>query len=309
MEDERGFFIVSDDQTGERLDKLLSTHFYNHSRSYFQYLIENGCVLVNGEKLKKRDKLKSGDEVEICFLLTPELSLEPENIPLEILYEDDHLLAINKPPHMVVHPAPGNPSHTFVNALLHHCKGLPIGSDRLRPGIVHRLDKETSGVLLAAKTSTAHCRLVDLFAQRKIEKHYLVICIGNPCETVIDEPIKRHPVQRKMMAVDPSGKPAITHFAPIEVKEGLCLAAVRLMTGRTHQIRVHLKHNGTPVLGDSLYGSLAMNKKWEAKRQLLHARRLVFSHPVTDQLLDISAPVPNDFLKFFNRSLDYTQTT
>jgi 23S rRNA pseudouridine1911/1915/1917 synthase len=290
-------FVVSQEESALRLDKLLALHFPEHSRTYFQYLIEEGLVLVNGSMIKKREKPCVGDEIDVCFQLTPEISLEPEAIPLEILYEDEHLLAINKPAGMVVHPAPGHPRGTFVNALLHHCRSLE-SKDPLRPGIVHRLDKETSGVLLAAKTKEAHQGLISLFSSRAIEKSYLCITVSTPREGLIDHPIKRHPIHRKQMAIDPTGKEARTLVRPLFHNEHLAVVEVQLLTGRTHQIRVHLKSLGTPVLGDPIYGSDSANKKFNATRQLLHAHRLFFLHPVTKQPLQILAPLPDDVKKF-----------
>lgn len=294
--------IVSGIDAKIRLDKFLTSHFPTYSRSYFQYLIENGFVLVNGEKLKKREIPLPGDEIEVCFELTKELSLEPENIPLDILFEDEHLIAINKPPGMVVHPAPGSPNHTFVNALLYHCKTLP-DSGNLRPGIVHRLDKDTSGVLIAAKTHEAHQKLVSLFCERTIQKKYLAICLGNPGTLEISAPIKRHPTKRQEMTVLPEGKPAISRIKTLEFKDGLSLVEIELVTGRTHQIRVHLKHQGTPVLGDPVYGASSSNEKYGIHRQLLHAHTLSFTHPCTHKPLHFIAPIPQDILKFCPKKL------
>lgn len=290
-------FVLSEEECGDRLDKLLARHFPGQSRTYFQFLIEQGLVLVNGSPLKKRDKPKPGDEVEICFLLTPEISLEPQDIPLDILYEDEHLLAVNKPAGMVVHPAPGHPSGTFVNALLFHCKRLQVEEGNLRPGIVHRLDKDTSGILLAAKTKEAHQKLVSLFCERKIHKYYRAICIGNPGEGLIEAPIGRHPIQRKQMAVHEKGKPAISRCKVLEKNSSLSLVEVELITGRTHQIRVHLKHRGAPILGDPVYGSAAMNEKFQMTRQLLHAYRVELVHPITGEALQLTAPLPAAFAK------------
>jgi len=282
-----------------RLDKFLAGQFPAHSRTYFQRLIEDGFVLVNGERLKKREIPKPGDEIEICFQLTPELSLEPEPIPLDILYEDDHLIAVNKPAGLVVHPAPGHPKGTFVNGLLHHCKSLACG-DTLRPGIVHRLDKDTSGILLAAKTAESHQKLVSLFCNRGLEKKYLAVCLGNPGDGTIDAPIKRHPTRRKEMAVVESGKPAISRLKKLASLEELSVVEIELVTGRTHQIRVHMKHRGNPVLGDPVYGSLALNQKYNAPRQLLHAWKLKFLHPITQAPISLEAPIPNDLQKYTN---------
>jgi len=289
--------LVSSEMMHMRLDKLLSAEFPSYSRTYFQYLIENGFVLVNGNVLKKKDKPSVGDEIEICFQLTPEISLEPENIPLDILYEDDDIIAINKPVGMVTHPAPGHYSQTFVNGLLYHCKTLP--QDHLRPGIVHRLDKETSGILLAAKTEKAHQKLVEMFSKRELKKTYLAICIGSPGDITIDAPIRRHPTKRKEMAVDPEGKSAITICKTLASNGNLSLMEVNLVTGRTHQIRVHMKYKGTPILGDTTYGSLTWNKKFAISHQLLHAYKLEFTHPITGKHLHLAAPIPECFKNLF----------
>lgn len=294
------FFTVSSAERANRLDKLLSQHFPEYSRTYFQYLIEEGAVFVNGHIIKKRETPKVGDEIEVCFLLTPEISLEPQNIPLDILYEDEYIIAVNKPANMVVHPAPGHPKDTFVNALLFHCRHLE-GTDSLRPGIVHRLDKDTSGVLLAAKTTQAHAKLVELFSERRIEKYYLAICVGAAKEGLIDAAIKRHPINRKEMAVNiAEGKEAKTICRLLGKNDSLSLIELQLLTGRTHQIRVHLKHIGTPILGDCVYGSSNANKKFEPPRQLLHAHKIEFAHPITGKNLSISAPPPKDIIPYID---------
>lgn len=285
--EEHEFLIVNDEEV--RIDKLLSLKFPNHSRTYFQHLIEIGCVLINGEPVKKRVVPEEGDEIEVCFSATPEASITPEKIPLDILYEDEHILAINKPPGMVVHPAPGNWSGTFVNALLAHCQGIAPGDDPLRPGIVHRLDKETSGVLVAAKTLAAHQKLIELFSNRKVDKLYLAICHGKPPNGLIDKPIGRHPVKRKEMTILPDGKEAITEIQVAAFNDKISLVLAKPKTGRTHQIRVHLKHLNSPVLGDSLYG-----KKEDHERHLLHAYRLQFDHPITKEPMKLIAPIPKD---------------
>lgn len=296
METPTDNLIVSDEMINDRLDRLLSKHYPTYSRTYFQSLIEQGFILINDLPVKKKDKPKLGDEIEICFQLTPEISLEPENIPLDILYEDEHLLAINKPAGMVTHPAPGHYTGTFVHALLYHCKTLTRG-DTLRPGIVHRLDKDTSGVLLAAKTSQAHQKLVEMFCERKLDKTYLAICVGTPGNSTIEAPIKRHPAKRKEMCVDKAGKPAISITNVLAFDGKLSLVEVKLVTGRTHQIRVHLKHKGTPILGDPVYGSATWNKHYDAPRQMLHAYRLHFCHPITGETINLKAPLTKDFKK------------
>lgn len=290
--DDIDFLIVTPDMANERIDKLLSSQFSSYSRTYFQHLLETGCVLLNGEPVKKRVCPSVGDEIEVCFQAIPGPDLKPEAIPLKILYEDEHILAINKPPGMVVHPAPGNWSGTFVNALLAHCENLPANADPIRPGIVHRLDKDTSGVLLAAKTLLAHQRLIAAFSERRIEKTYLAICFGKPENITIDEPIGRHPTKRKEMAVLSSGRNAVTHVQSLAHNEKTSLVLLKPKTGRTHQLRVHLKHIGCPILGDPIYGS----PQAQSDRLLLHAYKLEFLHPITNQPMSIAAPIPEDLL-------------
>ena len=286
-------FIVEEPQ---RLDKLLAERFTDHSRNYFQYLIEMGSVTRNGKRVKKREIPNAGDEIQIFFLTSPEMELVPEEIPLEILYEDEAIICINKPEGMVVHPAPGHPTGTFVNALLYHCKSLP--PQDLRPGIVHRLDKDTTGVLLAAKTLEAHQRLIEAFSSREIEKEYLAITVGKPSKMSIDAPIGRHPKKRKEMTIIDTGRHALTHFEVIDSHKGFSLVRAKPVTGRTHQIRVHLKAQNTPVLGDPIYGPEKLSRKEGAHRTLLHAHRLSFPHPLTGKKLTITAPLPEDLQKW-----------
>ncbi|MBS0625083.1 MAG: RluA family pseudouridine synthase [Verrucomicrobia bacterium] len=288
------FISVAPEEEGFRIDKLLAGRFPHCSRTYFQSLIENGSVLINGQPVKKREIPKIGDEIEVCFQLTPELSVSPEPMAFEILFEDDHIIAINKPPGLVVHPAPGHWTGTFVNGLLAHCRNLPQTGDPLRPGIVHRLDKDTSGILIAAKTREAHQKLIELFASRKIEKHYLAVCCGRPPNGPINAPIGRHPVKRKEMAIVPEGKEALSYIQVLAFNDKASLALIRPMTGRTHQIRVHLKHLGHPILGDEVYGNPRMNQSLAPGRLLLHAYRLTFDHPCTGEKLQLMAPIPTD---------------
>lgn len=291
--------IIRENEVGQRLDKILAERFQKiHSRTYFQYLIEQGKVFVNGEEVKKRYQPAAGDEVQIHYILTPEIGLTPEAIPLEIVFEDNNLLVINKPSGMVVHPAPGHITGTFVHALLHHCRQLPEDKTNdayPRPGIVHRLDKETSGLLIAAKTNLAHKRLIEMFSSREIYKEYLAICVGNPGHKEIKTSIGRHPVVRqKMKVLDEGGRQAITICDTIAHKGQLSLVRIILQTGRTHQIRVHMQHIHTPVLGDAVYGNAQANKKYDVKRQLLHAYLLKFKHPITGESLTLKAEVPSD---------------
>ncbi|MBN2479111.1 MAG: RluA family pseudouridine synthase [Parachlamydiales bacterium] len=291
-------FLITDNIELTRIDKLISKQFEAKSRTYFQYLIENGCVLVNSKKVKKSFIPKINDEIEIYFQALPDIDLKAEDIPLDILYEDDDILAINKPAGMVVHPGAGNWSNTFVNALLFYCKDLIRKSDDIRPGIVHRLDKDTSGVLLAAKTQKAHQKLIEQFKNRKIFKKYLAICLNKPQDQEISIPIARHPVNRKKMAVNENGKEAITQIKTLQYNEKFSLLEVFIKTGRTHQIRVHLKHLNCPILGDEVYGNKSINSHFKINRQLLHAQILELTHPITDKPLKIEAPLPEDFKKF-----------
>lgn len=289
-------FLVSEAEAGERIDKLLSTRFAGvQSRQYFQRLISDGYVRVNGADVKKKDKPLTGDEIEVQFVLTPEIALDPEPIPLDILYEDEQLIAVNKPAGMVVHPAPGNWRGTFVNALLHHCITLDREQSPLRPGIVHRLDKETTGVLLAAKTNWMHQRLVGLFQGRQMRKEYLAIVVGNPGDGEVNAAIGRHPVHRKQMTVvAEGGRQARTLYHTLKTSGELSLVRLQLVTGRTHQARVHMRHLGHPILGDPVYGNTGMNTKYRLQRQMLHAALLSFQHPETQQTVVLEAPLPAD---------------
>ena len=287
--DEQEFFFVSAEEEGLRIDRLLAARFSKYSRTYFQYLLDIGCVLLNGEPVKKRIAPEEGDEIEVCFQATSEASLEPEPMDFEILYEDEYILAINKPKGLVVHPAPGNWSQTFVNGLLAHCKNLAPGSDPLRPGIVHRLDKDTTGVLIAAKTLPAHQKLIEMFSSQEIDKLYLAICQGKPPNRMIDMPIGRHPVHRKEMAILPDGRKAVTEIQVAASNDRFSLVLAKPKTGRTHQIRVHLKHIGCPIVGDPVYGKADLHA-----RPLLHAYRLNLIHPITSLPLQLVAPIPQD---------------
>jgi 23S rRNA pseudouridine1911/1915/1917 synthase len=301
---ESDLFFVSAEERGMRLDKLLSQRFEEKSRTYFQYLIEEGCVFLNGKRVKKRTLVSENDEIELFFLATPGLSLEPENIPLDILYEDEDLLIINKPAGMVVHPAPGHWTNTFVHALLYHCKDLVLSQENIRPGIVHRLDKETSGLLLAAKTEKAHQQLILQFHDRKMQKEYLALTHGKTPPQTLSLPMGRHPVKRKEMCILSDGKEAITQFERLDYQQSVSLVLARPKTGRTHQIRVHLKHLSTPILGDVLYGK----KSSLSSRQMLHAYQLSFSHPITQMPMKVQAPLPEDMKKLIeelNLSLEW----
>jgi 23S rRNA pseudouridine1911/1915/1917 synthase len=301
--------IISENEAGQRLDKILALRYKDiKSRTYFEYLFENGFVLINGNPIKKSLKPCPGDEIEVHFQITPEITIAPESIPLDIIFEDEYLLVVNKPPGMVVHPAVGNWSGTFVNALMFHCKdhmhqfSPPKEGPLIRPGIVHRLDKDTSGLLIAAKQTLVQQRLVSMFASKDIYKVYQAICIGNPGRREIKTLIGRHPVHRQQMAVvEASGKEALTFCHPLLFNDRFSWVEIVLATGRTHQIRVHMAHVGTPVLGDMTYGNIELNKKYKTERQLLHAKRLRFNHPITGVLLELEAPLPQEMLLWIEK--------
>jgi 23S rRNA pseudouridine1911/1915/1917 synthase len=302
--EEIDLLLVTEDEAGERLDKILAKRFKEvYSRTYFQYLIDEQLVLLNGAPVKKRIKPEVGDEIEVQFAATPEIQLSPEFIPLSMIYEDEHLVVINKPAGMVVHPAPGNWSGTFVNALLYYCGQLAGQEESIRPGIVHRLDKDTSGILVAAKTLEMQQKLTALFASRKVYKEYWAICVGRPIEGEINAPIGRHPIHRKQMAIVPTGKQAISYCKTLGWNDKLSLVQIVIATGRTHQIRVHLKYKGTPILGDSLYGNPSINHYYGVHRQLLHAGKIKFQHPLTGQHLELTAALPDDMLRFIRKIL------
>lgn len=296
---------ISEDEDDTRIDKILANRYSDlRSRSYFQYLINNEFVTINGQIVKKQFRPRAGDEVRVEFVLTPELNLTPESIPLSIIYEDDYILAINKPAGMVVHPAPGNWSGTFVNALIYHCKDIEsrFFQQSARPGIVHRLDKETSGVLIAAKDAQTQQKLAELFSSRQVKKVYYAICLGSPKRGVVNAPIGRHPIHRKQMCVrEEGGREAITQYEMVASDGKLSVLSINLITGRTHQIRVHMKHLGTPILGDSTYGNKQQNERYQAKRQMLHARTLALKHPVTGESLTLTAEFPDDMKQFFEK--------
>lgn len=293
--EDSSIFSVPEELVGVRLDRLLALYFApKQSRTYFQSLIEQGLVLLNGETVKKRMLPQLDDEIEVQWAATPELSIAPEAIPLTILYEDEDLLAVNKPAGMVVHPAVGNWSGTFVNALVHHCQQLQQ-IEGVRPGIVHRLDKDTSGVILAAKNSPTQQKLIELFATRQMSKEYVAICHGHPGHGILEAPIGRHPIDRQRMAIQgKQGRAAITEYKTLARKGEFSYVHLKPLTGRTHQLRVHLQHLRSPVLGDRIYGSASIAERQHVERQLLHAKSIAFIHPIKNRLLQIEAPLPED---------------
>ncbi|MCX6018520.1 MAG: RluA family pseudouridine synthase [Chloroflexi bacterium] len=284
-----------------RLDKALPALLPELSRSAAQRLIEAGHVRVNGVARGAGDAVAAGDVIDVYVPPPPSVIPLPEVLPLTILYEDDDVIAIDKPAGLVVHPGAGNASGTLVNALLHHAPDVADVGDEQRPGIVHRLDKETSGVMLVAKTSTAHAALQEQFRLRRIRKTYLALCIGNvqPARGVINKPIARDPSNRQRMAVVPGGREAVTEFVVTERMqiEGRPYSLVRAYprTGRTHQIRVHFASIGFPIVGDLLYGAgRDLLSKRIAPRHLLHASEIRFRLPATGEERALYAPLPED---------------
>jgi len=281
---------------GKRLDAWLAKEQPEHSRARWQALIDEGHVTVNGKTVKRNTKLREGDRVE--WIIPEPVSSEvlPEDIPLDILYEDEHMIVINKPAGLVVHPAAGNESGTLVNALLHHCKDLAgIGGER-RPGIVHRLDKDTSGVMVVAKTEQAMAELARQFKARETEKEYMAIVRNKPQSRRgrIATKIGRHPIFRKKMAVDVrKGRHAVSYYDVVEAFDRAALVHLRIETGRTHQIRVHMAHLKHPVIGDKLYSRAHTGSLW-ADRQMLHAAKLSVAHPNTGERMYFTAPLPDD---------------
>ena len=295
MSEARFEFLAEKGDAGTRLDHFLAARIGNLSRSRIQALMEEGHVLVNAEPKLRSCKIRGGEQ--IILTVPPAVSSEnlPEDIALEILFEDDDLIVINKPPGLVVHPAPGHAGGTLVNALLHHCTALSGIGGIERPGIVHRLDKETSGCLVAAKNDAAHQSLTGQFAGREVRKIYLAIASGilKKKKGTINVPLGRHPVYRQKMGVllRGGGREAVTDWLVLSELPCGTLVQCTLHTGRTHQIRVHLKHLGHPVVGDEVYG-----KRGAFSRQMLHAWKLGFAHPRTGNALDFTAPIPPDFL-------------
>lgn len=289
-------FRVPPQAHGRRLDHYLSGEMAAVSRSRIQSLIRSGHVLVNDEPARPSHKMKTDDIVHFHEPPAEPVETAAEDISLDILFEDEFLLVLNKPPGMVVHPAAGSRSGTLVNALLHHCPGLSGIGGKQRPGIVHRLDKETSGCLVVAKNDRAHEALARQFAERGVLKIYLALVKGRPSRRsgVVEAAIGRHPVDRKKMAVvDPArGRAAKTSYAVLRELGAASLVECTLHTGRTHQIRVHMKHLGHPVLGDKVYGAAG-----GCKRQMLHAWKLGFFHPARAEWMQFESPIPGDFIE------------
>ncbi len=290
------------EQDGNRLDKSIAALLADYSRSYIQKLIEDGAVLLNGNIAGKKCVVKAGDEIVLSISEPAALETLPENIPLEIVFEDDDLLVVNKPKGMVVHPAVGNLSGTLVNALLYYCGDTLSGINGVaRPGIVHRLDKDTSGLLIVAKNDFAHQKLADLIKVHDFARQYEAIIVGKPKENsgTIKTLIGRSPYDRKKMAVVKNGREAITHYEVIDTYKGYSHVRLTLETGRTHQIRVHMAHIGHPVVCDTVYGMKPQFS--ECKGQCLHAKRIAFVHPRSDEQIDIESELPEYFTSILNK--------
>lgn len=295
---EKELTLTIDDALTGRIDKVLGHHFSQFSRSHLQKWIEDGNVKVNGQVVKPKYKLAVGDQVVITPEAPQKIDLAPENIPLDIVYEDDDVVVVNKPQGMVVHPAPGHSNHTLVNALLYHCPLSTINGE-FRPGIVHRIDKDTSGLLMVAKNDMAHRSLAAQLKAKTNKREYVALVHGviKQDTGTIDAPIGRSRKDRKKQAIVADGRHAVTHFKVLKRFRHYTLVSCRLETGRTHQIRVHMKSIGHPLAGDPLYGP---RKTLPGNGQYLHARELGFKHPRTGKELLFTAPLP----AYFQQMLD-----
>lgn len=295
--------LLRPDAGGERIDCYLSRAVESLTRAGAQRLLEDGRVTSEGRPLKKNHRVSPGEEISVCLPPPAPARAEPQAIPLDVVYEDDDVIVIDKPRGMVVHPAPGHLDGTLVNALLHHCRDSLSGvGGTLRPGIVHRIDKETSGLILAAKNDFAHLSLAAQLKDHTLSRVYEAVVRGGLPEDsgTIDAPIGRHPVHRKKMAVtEAHSRPAVTHYEVIARYEGHTHVRCRLETGRTHQIRVHMAHIGHPILGDTVYGD--RRPVPGLRGQCLHARELRFVHPRTGRAVHLACPLPEDFKKVLTK--------
>jgi len=296
-------YTVTDEVIGLRLDKAVTVLCEDLSRNAVQQLIDEENVFVNGKTVNKKYTVKINDVITVVLPEPKELSVDAENIPLDIVYEDEHLLVVNKPKGMVVHPAAGNYNGTLVNALLYHCGNSLSGINGvIRPGIVHRIDKDTSGLLIVAKNDAAHKGLAEQIKDHSFTREYKTVVVGNVKDNsgTIDAPIGRHPKDRKKQAVtDKNSRNAVSHFEVLERFNGFTYLKVRLETGRTHQIRVHMAYRGTPVAGDVVYGN--PKKTYGLQGQCLHAATIGFIHPITNEYLEFTSDLPDYFTDFLRR--------
>lgn len=286
-------------ETGQRIDKYLAQVYNDLTRTQIQGMISNQQVLVNEKNVKSNYILKENDHITLIFLDATPSQVVAEAIPLDIYYEDEDVIVINKPTGMVVHPAPGNYQNTLVNALMHYCTDLSGINGQIRAGIVHRIDKDTSGLLVACKNDLSHKNLSKQFADKKVMRQYVAICSGVIPHNLgkIDAPIARDPLHRQQMTVIENGKRAVTHFQVLKRFEKHTYIELKLETGRTHQIRVHMKYIGFPIVGDPVYGN---KKEIVSSGQFLHAKTLGFFHPRTQQWLSFDSPLPDFFVTFMN---------
>ncbi len=298
-------FELSIEQAGERLDKALSSLYPELSRSFFHKLIKDGHILVNGIPKKGNYNVSDGDLLSVTIPKAQEIAILPENIPLDILYEDDDVLVVNKPKGMVVHPSAGHYSGTLVNAVMYHCKDSLSGiNGEIRPGIVHRIDMDTTGALIVCKNDNAHVKIAEQIKEHSVTRRYLGIVKGivKIDSGVVEGTIGRHPAERKKMTVNVrGGKPAVTHYRVLERFKNHTLMEFVLETGRTHQIRVHMASIGHPLLGDFVYGN--GKSPWKLQGQTLHAAVIGFLHPTTGTYLEIEAPLPEYFKSLLTKPL------
>ena len=295
-------YIITENEKGKRLDAYIATKNENITRTSAQRMIEEGNILVNGKKQKVAYKINIDDVVTVVPEEIKEISIEAEDIPIDVIYEDKDIIVVNKPKGMVVHPANGNYNGTLVNAIMGMCKETLSGiGGELRPGIVHRLDKDTSGLLIIAKNDKAHVKMSDQIKNHEVKKTYIALVRGviKENEATIDMPIGRSTSDRKKMAVNKEGKNAITHIKVIKRYDKYTLLQVTIETGRTHQIRVHLSYIGYPIIGDTTYSN--GKNKFGVVGQCLHAKSLEFKHPITGKEMKLEAPLPEYFQDIINK--------
>ncbi len=295
-------FVVEEKYAGLRLDKAIALKYTDLSRTNIQRLIEADKIFINDKKAKASYKVELGDKIQVGEIEAKEISLEAQEIPLDIIYEDNDIIVVNKQKGLVVHPANGNPDGTLVNAIMNICKDSLSGiGGEIRPGIVHRLDKDTSGLIIIAKNDKAHITLSEQIKNHEVNKTYIALVRGivKENEATINMPIGRSTKDRKKMAVSKNGKNAITHFKVIKRYENYTLLEIKIETGRTHQIRVHMSHIGYPVVGDAVYSN--GKNPFGVTGQMLHAKNLVFNHPITNKELNLEAPLPEYFEEVLNK--------
>ena len=292
---------IKEQDVGKRIDAFLAGNT-EYSRAHIQKMIENEKVLVNGNKTKVSYKVQKDDEINLEVEVPKEIALEAQEIPIDVLYEDNDIIVVNKPKGMVVHPANGNPDGTLVNAIMAHCEDSLSGiGGEIRPGIVHRIDKDTSGLLVIAKNDKAHINLSEQIKNRQVNKIYVALVKGiiSENEATINMPIGRSTKDRKKMAVDKNGKEAVTHFKVIKRYNKYTYIKVKIDTGRTHQIRVHMSNIGYPIVGDIVYSN--GKNDFGIEGQMLHAKELEFKHPITGKLMHFEAPLPKYFEEILSK--------